>query len=151
MMRTHSGRIRVDLANMMDEMRKLSMFTHDIKNNLSPLSMTEGMLEEMIAVFRGKEGEKPREGLEDMEDCFDALSTVRDNLMTLIEASLNHVKRVKVPYIKTKQDILPIIRETVKGISTHKYMVGKKSIFNPRATTSVQVSTRLILRECSRI
>ena len=151
MMRTLSGRIRVDLANMMDEMRKLSMFTHDIKNNLSPLSMTEGMLEEMIAVFRGKEGEKPREGLEDMEDCFDALSTVRDNLMTLIEASLNHVKRVKVPYIKTKQDILPIIRETVKGISTHKYMVGKKSIFNPRATTSVQVSTRLILRECSRI
>jgi len=62
--------------------------------------------------------------------------------MALIEASLNHVKGVKVPYIKTKQDILPIIRETVKGISTHKYMVGKKLIFNPRATTSVQVSTR---------
>ncbi len=58
MMRTLSSRIRVDLANMMEEMRKLSMFTHDIKNNLSPLSMTEGMLEEMIEVFRGKDGEK---------------------------------------------------------------------------------------------
>ncbi len=61
-----------------------------------------------------------------MEDYFEALSTVRENLVTLIEASLNHVKRIKVPYTKTEQDILPIIHETVKGISTHKYLAGKK-------------------------
>ena len=35
-MRILSGHIRTDLNNMMQEMRKLIIFTHGIKNNLTP-------------------------------------------------------------------------------------------------------------------
>ena len=126
MMRTLSGRIRVDLNNMMDEMRQLSIFTHDIKNNLTPMGLTEEILRELIDVFRGTQaGQKPREGLEDLVECFEALTTTRNNLTTLLEASLNHVKRIKVKHTKTRQDILPVIQETVKGILFHKNLSGK--------------------------
>lgn len=126
MMRTLSSRIRNDLDNMMTEMLKLSIFAHDIKNNISPLHLAENALEHLVESFSGaKSGHKKREGLDDLENCFDAMKIVRENLMTLLDASLNHVKRVQVPYRKFSTPIIPLVQETIRGISCHTNLSGK--------------------------
>jgi len=126
MMRTLSSRIRNDLENTVKEMRKLSIFTHDIKNNLTPLGLAEMGLEEVIKKLKGTETDhQTREGLEDVEEAFEVITNVKDNMMTMLEASLNQIKKNKVEYIKTETEIIPVIEDTIQGLSCHKNVTGK--------------------------
>ncbi|PIQ96358.1 MAG: hypothetical protein COV67_10000, partial [Nitrospinae bacterium CG11_big_fil_rev_8_21_14_0_20_56_8] len=71
MMRTLSGRIRADLGNTVREMRNLSIFTHDIRNNMTPLGLAEMELMDLIEKLRGTQSDhKAREGLGEVEECF---------------------------------------------------------------------------------
>ena len=126
-MRTLSGRVRSDLETMMKDMRKLSIFTHDIRNYLSTLGLAELTLEDTIELLGGTNPDhKKREGLEDMEKCQHVVQTVRTNLMKLLDSSLNHIKKVKTEYKKSKNPLLPVIEETVAGLATHPQLINKK-------------------------
>ena len=125
-MRILSGHIRTDLNNMMQEMRKLSIFTHGIKNNLTPLSLAESSLGDLIQIFSGtKPSYKAREGLKEIEEAYEVMNAVKGTLTSLLESSLNHVKHIKIDYVKLKSKILPVVNQTIKGIACHKYLTGK--------------------------
>ena len=97
--RTLSGCVRNDLETMMKDLRQLSIFTHDIRNYLSTLGLAELTLEDTIELLSGTDANhKKREGLEDMEKCQHVVETVRTNLMEMLDSSLNHVKKIKIPY-----------------------------------------------------
>lgn len=131
-MRTLSGRVRNDLDTMMKDMRKLSIFTHDIRNFLSTLGLAELTIEDSIELFQGTEpAHKKREGLEDMDKCQEVVETVRTNLMDLLDSSLNHIKKIKTEYVKSKQPILPVIEKTVEGLTTHAQLQDKDVMVNP--------------------
>ena len=134
-MRTLSSRIRNDLETMMKDMRQLSIFTHDIRNYLSTLGLAELTLEDTIELLGGTNPKhKKREGLEDMEKCQYVVQTVRTNLMELLDSSLNHVKKIKTEYKKSRQPILPVIEETVTGLGTHPQLAGKEIHITPDAS-----------------
>ena len=125
-MRTLSSRIRNDLETMMKDLRQLSIFTHDIRNFLSTLGLAELTIEDSIEMFEGtNSSHKKRDGLEDMEQCQHVAETVRTNLMELLDSSLNHVKKIKTEYVKSKQSILPVIEETIAGLTTHPQLHNK--------------------------
>ena len=125
-MRTLSSRIRNDLETMMKDLRQLSIFTHDIRNFLSTLGLAELTIEDSIEMFEGtNSSHKKRDGLEDMEQCQHVVETVRTNLMELLDSSLNHVKKIKTEYVKSKQSILPVIEETIAGLTTHPQLHNK--------------------------
>jgi signal transduction histidine kinase len=131
-MRTLSSRVRGDLDTMMKDMRKLSIFTHDIRNFLSTLGLAELTIEDSVELYEGTEpGHKKREGLEDMEKCQNVVETVRTNLMDLLDSSLNHIKKIKTEYVKSKKAIVPVIEETVEGLSTHAQLQDKDVKINP--------------------
>jgi two-component system sensor histidine kinase/response regulator len=119
-MRTLSGRVRNDLETMIKDIRQLSIFTHDIRNYLSTLGLAELTLEDTIELLGGSDpNHKKRDGLEDMEQCQEVVQKVRINLMELLDSSLNHVKKIKTEYKKSKYPLLPVIEETVAGLVTH--------------------------------
>ena len=119
-MRTLSSRIRNDLETMMKDLRQLSIFNHDIRNFLSTLGLAELTIEDSIERFEGtNSSHKKRDGLEDMEQCQHVVETVRTNLMELLDSSLNHVKKIKTIHI------LPVIEETIAGLTTHPQLHNK--------------------------
>ena len=125
-MRPLSSRVRSDLETMMKDLRKLSIFTHDIRNFLSTLGLAELTIEDSIEMFQGTDPKHAkRDGLEDMEQCQHVVETVRTNLMELLDSSLNHIKKIKTEYVKSKHPILPVIKETVAGLTTHQQLQNK--------------------------
>jgi signal transduction histidine kinase len=118
--RTLSGRVRNDLEIMIKDMRQLSIFTHDIRNYLSTLGLAELTLEDTIELLGGTNpNHKKRDGWEDMQECQEVVQKVRVNLMELLDSSLNHVKKIKTEYKKSKYPLLPVIEESVAGLATH--------------------------------
>ena len=109
----------------------------------STLGLAELSLEDTIELLGGTNPDhKKREGLEDMEKCQHVVKTVRTNLMELLDTSLNHIKKVKTEYKKSKYSLLPVIEETVAGLATHPQLKNKKinilpqgdsfeAVFNP--------------------
>ena len=125
-MRTLSSRLRIQLETKMKDMRQLSIFTHDIRNFLCTLGFAELTIEDSVELFEGtKTGHKKRAGTEDLADCQNVVETVRTNLMELLESSLNHVKKIKTEYVKSRKSIVPVIEETVKGLTTHLQLKNK--------------------------
>lgn len=125
-MKTLSSRIRHDLEVMATDLRKLSIFTHDIKNCLTPLTLTELYLEDLLEKFEGTlSHHKKREGVEDLKKVHEVISGAKVSLVTLTNNSLNYSKKIKVDYIKNKTLIPSLIQKTVEGISCHKYLKGK--------------------------
>ncbi|MBI5427690.1 MAG: cyclic nucleotide-binding domain-containing protein [Nitrospinae bacterium] len=125
--KTLSSRIRRDLDLMAADFRKLSLFMHDIKNCLTPLGLSEMYVEELIELFEGTSpGHKPREGLEELRKTFEVMHRTGDTLLTLVNQSLDHAKRLSMEYVKEKTAIAPLIQETVEGLSCHNYLKGKR-------------------------
>lgn len=52
--------------------------------------------------------------------CQPLVGTVRANLMDLLDSSLNHIKKIKTEYVKSRKTIFSVIKETVEGLSTHE-------------------------------
>lgn len=126
MMKVLSHRIRSDLDEMSSEVLRICNFTHDMRNCLVPLGIAEALLEEAIVALRGREeGHKCREGLEQVRKSFKTLSSVKNNLVTLIDQSLGGVIKTKAEYVRANLDILPLVKETVEEISCHKYLKRK--------------------------
>ena len=65
-MRTLSSRVRGNLDTMMKDMRKLSIFTHDIRIFLSTLDLAELTIEDSVELHEGTEpGQKNLKALND--------------------------------------------------------------------------------------
>ena len=124
--RTLCSRIRTDLAVMANDLQKANIFTHDIKNCLTPLGLVEMYIEDLIDVYTGEDGQKKRSGVEDLEKSFEVMEIVKNNLMTMINQSLMNAKKIKVEYQKSPHNVMALIRETLEQVSCHKNLEAKK-------------------------
>ncbi|MFQ5671863.1 MAG: ATP-binding protein [Nitrospinales bacterium] len=132
MVKTLSSRIRNDLDVMADDLQKVNIFTHDIKNCLTPLGLVEMYIEDLIESFLGaQQGQQKHEGLPDLEKSFEITTIVRKNLTTMVNHSLSHARKIKIEYHKKSADILELIAETIEQISCHKYLKGKHVEMKP--------------------
>ncbi len=123
MMKVFSSRIRSDLEVMSSDMLRINNFTHDMRNCLVPLGIAEVLLDEAIRALKGtEESHKKRNGWSQVEKGFDAMVSVRNNLITLIDQSLACATKTKAAYVRENTDILPLIEETVAEISCHKHL-----------------------------
>jgi hypothetical protein len=123
--RTLCSRIRTDLAVISNDLQKANIFTHDIKNCLTPLSLVEIYLEDLIDVYSGKDGQKKRSGVEDLEKSSKVMGIVKNNLMTMINQSLMNAKKIKVDCQKSPHNVMALIRETLKKLACHKNLEQK--------------------------
>lgn len=126
MMKVFAERTRDDLTQMEKEMRKLSNFTHDMRNCLVPLGTAEVILSAVLEVLCGTQPHhKKREGWEKVQKGFDTMMAVRNNLITMIDQSLACIKKTQTEYIKSHFDLTALVEETVDEISCHKKLKGK--------------------------
>jgi len=124
--RVMSERIRTDLVAMVADMRALSIFTHDIKNNIMPLTMVEADLVDLRVSLDENGGRMNEEAREIFEEACDVVGRTRAALLTLLDTSLNRIKRVATSYVKTRSDIVQLILETARELSRHVALVDKK-------------------------
>ncbi len=126
MMKIFSQRTRNDLARMEMDMRKMSCFTHDMRNVLVPLSNSEENLNDVLKTLSGTQDcHTKRDGCNELKVGVDTMLAVRNNLITMIDQSLACVKKLQGEYIKEDFDILALVKETVKEISCHKHLKHK--------------------------
>ena len=126
MMKIFSSRVRADLVEMESDMKKISNFTHDMRNCLVPLGIAEAHLTDISKTLHGTEdGQKERIGYQKAQKSFDTMRSVKNNLLTLIDQSLACVKKVKTDYVKAEMEVIPLVRETVDEISCHKVLKDK--------------------------
>ena len=131
MMKVFSSRLRSDLESMSSDMQRMSNFTHDMRNCLVPLGITEVLLNEMVNTLRGKEKHhKEREGLDKVKKGVDKLVSVRNNLLVLIDQCLACVKKAKREHIKEEIDISSLVEETVDEVSCHENLKSKEVTIN---------------------
>jgi len=124
-----SNRMRNDLDIMISEIRQLSNVAHDMKNCLTPLGIAEINLIKMKKILNGTdEGHHKRKGAEELEKGFKTILSVRNNLVTLIDQSLDCVRKKKINYVKSHLQILPLIEETIDEVSCHRNLVKKDVI-----------------------
>ncbi len=126
MMKVFSQRTRNDLSRMEMDMRKMSCFTHDMRNILEPLRITEAFLKDVLKSLRGtQERHTKRDGYKGLKVGVDTVLAVRSNLISMIDQSLACVKKTQGEYIKEDFDLLALVKETVKEIAFHKYLKQK--------------------------
>jgi len=131
--RVMSERIRTDLVAMVNDMRALAIFTHDIKNNIMPLTMVEADLMDVRACLEKNGGTLDEDARELFDEACDVVGRTRETLLTLLNTSLNRFKRVQTNYVKARSDIVQIIHETARELSRHAALVDK--------TIDVEVAT----------
>lgn len=119
-------RIRTILGSLETDIMTLSNFTHDIKNCLVPLGYVEFWNHEILKSLKGTdEAHKSRKGWETAQKSYDTVSSVKHNLLSLIEQGLARVKKRQTKYIKAEHEVKPLIEETIREISLHKLLAGK--------------------------
>ena len=126
MMKVFSTRLRTDLDSMANDMQRMSNFTHDMRNCLVPLGITEILLDEMVNALQGtEEHHKQRQGLEKVQKGVSKLVSVRNNLLVLIDQCLACVKKAKTEHVKEEFDIPSLVEETVEEVVCHKNLHSK--------------------------
>jgi len=126
MMRVFASRTREDLSQMEKEMRRLSNFTHDMRNCLVPLGASEVFLNQALTFLCGTQPHhKKRNGWDEVSKGYSTMVAVRNNLVTMIEQSLACIKKTQSEYIKSNFEVGGLVEETVEEISCHKKLKGK--------------------------
>ena len=127
MMKVCSHRIRNDVESMVKELQSLGNFTHDMRNCLVPLGAAEIHLEDLLNHLRGAEDyHRKRKGWEEVQKSLETMLASKKYLITIIDRSLDYLKKVRDTYVKSDMEILPLIEETVDELSCHKNLEGKK-------------------------
>jgi len=107
MMKVFSQRTRNDLTRMEMDMRKMSCFTHDMRNALVPLSNSEENLNDVLKTLSGtQDSHTKRDGCNGLKVGMDTMLAVRNNLITRIDQSLACVKKQQGENIKEEFDTL---------------------------------------------
>jgi signal transduction histidine kinase len=126
MMKVFINRTRKDLTRLETDMRKMSCFTHDMRNVLVPLRNSEVILKDVLRLLNGTQSyHKRRDAYNDLKIGVDTMLGVHSNLNAMIEQSLACVKRQRGEYIKEDFDIIALINETIREISCHKHLKHK--------------------------
>jgi signal transduction histidine kinase len=126
MMRVLSSRLRDDLERMSGDIQQVSNFTHDMRNCLVPLGISQVMLDQALQILCGtEENHQKRTGWDKVQKGYNTMLSVRNNILTLIDQSLATVRKVQTKYIKEDSNILGLINETVDEINCHKDLKGK--------------------------
>ena len=126
MMRIFSTRVRNDLQTMEHDMKRISNFTHDMRNCLVPLGIAESHLTEISANLHGTLVEhKKRKDFEKLNKSYDTMMAVKNNMITMIDQSLACIKKTKQNYIRVELEIVPLVNETVEELACHKVMKDK--------------------------
>ena len=126
MMKVFASRTREDLTQMEMEMRRLSNFTHDMRNCLVPLGTAEVILSAVLELLHGTQPHhKKRHGWQEVQKGFTSMVGVRNNLITMIDQSLACITKTQSEYIKSDFDLMELVGETVEEILCHKKLKGK--------------------------
>jgi signal transduction histidine kinase len=126
MMRVFAGRTREDLTQMEKEMRRLSNFTHDMRNCLVPLGTAEIMLSSVLEILYGTQPHhKKRDGWQEVQKGFSTMMAVRNNLITMIDQSLACITKTQSEYVKSDFDLVALVEETLEEIACHKNLKKK--------------------------
>ena len=126
MMRVFAGRTREDLTQMEKEMRRLSNFTHDMRNCLVPLGTAEIMLSSVLEILYGTQPHhKKRDGWQEVQKGFSTMMAVRNNLVTMIDQSLACITKTQSEYVKSDFDLVALVEETLEEIACHKNLKKK--------------------------
>ena len=132
MMKVFSYRMRDDLDIMSNDMQKISNFTHDMRNCLTPLGIAEAHLDKLRNALNGSDSKHfKRDGEKSVDKSLKTILSVKNNLITLIDQSLACVKKTKKDYVKAELEIFPLIQETIEETSYHKYLKGKQISIHP--------------------
>ena len=126
MMKVFASRTREDLTQMEKEMRRLSNFTHDMRNCLVPLGTAEIHLNSVLEKLCGTQPHhKKRHGWEKVQRAHGTMMAVRNNLVTMIEQSLACIKKTQAEYIRSNFELAALVEETAEEISCHKKLKNK--------------------------
>jgi signal transduction histidine kinase len=126
MMRVLASRTREDLTQMEIEMRRLSNFTHDMRNCLVPLGTSEILLNSVMESLHGTQPtHKKRHGWQEVQKGFDSMMAVRNNLITMIDQSLACITKTQSEYIKSDFELVALVEETMEEIACHKKLKKK--------------------------
>ena len=126
MMKTLSSRIRGDLTIMGSEMQRIGNFTHDMRNVLVPLGMTEVYLDDMCDSPAEKDNNPAsNEEQKKIKKSLDIIQAVKNNLIVMIDQSLACVKRTQEKHVKEDFEVLPLLKEVVEEVSCHKNLKKK--------------------------
>ncbi|CAI2717738.1 sensor histidine kinase [Nitrospina watsonii] len=127
MLQILSAHIRGLLSSLEQDIMSLRTFTHDLKNCLTPLGYAEFWAFELLGNLRGTEHEhRPRQGWDTAQKCHDTISSVKSDLLTMVEQGLSRIKSKQVVCIKSEYDMSLLLEETIREINMHKHLDGKR-------------------------
>jgi len=127
LLQTLSQRTRHNINIIATECRHLHCLVHDLRNYLTPLSITEIKMEKIIQCLLGtKDGHKPREGAEDLNIGLRKMLSTKTNLLTLIDQTLSVTVRKKSEYIRNSENLAYLMQETVEDLRYHRSVRNKK-------------------------
>ena len=149
MMKVFSQRTRNDLSRMEMDMRKMSCFTHDMRNLLIPLRISEINLKYVLKILRGTQDRHiKRDGYNELKIGVDTMLKVRNDLITMIDHSLACIKKPQGEYVKEDFDILALVKDTIREISCHKHLKHKTIKI---ASTDSQVNSYINYLDIKRV
>ncbi|CCQ89334.1 putative Histidine kinase [Nitrospina gracilis 3/211] len=135
MLQILSTHIRGLLGSLEQDILSLRHFTHDLKNCLTPLGYAEFWAYELLGNLRGTDQEhRPRQGWDTAQKCHDTISSVKSDLLTMVEQGLSRIKSKSVEHTKSDYDLTKLLHDTVEEISLHKHLKGKKVVFQNNGT-----------------
>ncbi|MCF8720045.1 sensor histidine kinase [Nitrospina gracilis] len=130
MLQILSAHIRGLLGALEQDILSLRHFTHDLKNCLTPLGYAEFWAYELLGNLRGtNEAHRARQGWDTAQKCHDTISTVKSDLVAMVEHELSRIKSRHIKYPKSNYDLVKLLRETVEETSLHKHLKGKRVEF----------------------
>ncbi|MGV7220550.1 MAG: ATP-binding protein [Nitrospinales bacterium] len=130
MIRTLSNRTRNLLDIISEDCQKLNCFVHDMRNVLSAIDLPELYLNALIKRLENTDNSEDKNDLKNIDKSLKKITSVRNNLQTLIDQSLMVAKNATAEYVKENKSILPLIDEIIEELSCHtslKYKTIKVS------------------------
>ena len=126
MLRTLSSRVRNDLEHMVSDLVKMKMFAHDMKSIVVSLSHLNQCADDLAGI---------EDQVKSQPDALSTLVMTKDNiraaaqgmkdLEVLINASLSHIKKIRIDYKKSPTCIASLIEDTREKLVAHRELTGK--------------------------
>jgi len=121
-----ASRTRHNLDIIVSENQRMNFLVHDMRNYLVPLSISEGYMEKLILLLDGVDGQKRRQGFEELSIAMKKMVAARNNLITLIDQTLSMGVNSKLDYVKKPAKLFEMVKETTEETIFHKHVKGKE-------------------------
>ena len=126
LLKTLCNHSRHNMEVISQDFQKSNLLVHDMRNLLYTLFLPEAYLEMCIKNIENPDQKIDEEKtLDQLKICATKLSSIKTDMLTLIDQCLITSKNFQTQYVKKKLPLLPLIQETVAEISWHNDIQGK--------------------------